>query len=70
MRANAPTPGLDSLLVNELDARRLLGGLCAKTMYNLRRSGELPAVKVGSRTMYDVVDLKAFIERQKGDGHV
>jgi hypothetical protein len=57
------------MLVNELEARTLLGGLSAKTMYNLRRDGLLPAVKIGSRTMYDVADLRAFIERRKGASH-
>jgi hypothetical protein len=54
------------LLIDEREARRLLGGLCAKTMYNLRRAGELPAVKIGTRTMYDLADLRRFVERQKG----
>jgi len=57
------------LLVDEREACRLLGGLCAKTMYNRRRAGALPAVKIGTRTMYDLADLRAFIERQKGGGH-
>ena len=37
----APTFG--PLLVDEREARRVLGGLCAKTMYNLRRSVSCPA---------------------------
>ena len=53
------------LLVDEPEARRLLGGLCAKSMYNLRRQG-LPFVKVGSRVMYVPSDLAAWIQRQKG----
>jgi hypothetical protein len=60
---------LAPMLIPEREARRLLGGLCAKTMYNLRRDGLLPAVKIGSRTMYDVADLRRFIDRQKGAGH-
>ena len=70
MTANPSATSVTPLLIDEPEARRLLGGLCAKTMYNLRRTGDLPAVKIGSRTMYDVADLKAFIERQKGGGHV
>ena len=66
--AAAPATSTPPLLVDEAQARRLLGGLCAKTMYNLRRSGELPFVKIGSRIMYDVADLKAFIERRKEVG--
>jgi hypothetical protein len=56
------------MLVDEREARRLLGGLCAKTMYNLRRTGDLAGVKIGSRIMYDVADLRRFIDRQKGAG--
>ncbi len=57
------------LLVNERQARQLLGGLCAKTMYNLRRSGEMPGVKIGSRILYEVADLRAFIAARKGAAH-
>jgi hypothetical protein len=56
------------MLVDEREASRLLGGLCAKTMFNLRRAGELRGVKIGSRTMYDPADLRAFVEHQKGAG--
>jgi predicted DNA-binding transcriptional regulator AlpA len=52
------------LLVNEVEARRLLGGLCAKTLYNLRREG-LPFVKIGSRVMYDPADLNKWIDSRK-----
>jgi hypothetical protein len=55
------------LLVNEREARQLLGGLCAKTMHNLRRSGELAGVSIGSRIVYDMADLRAFVERKKGE---
>jgi len=56
---------LAPLLVDEREARRLLGGLCAQTLYNLRRSAELPGVKIGSRIMYDLADLRTFIARAK-----
>jgi len=65
----ASAPALAPLLVNERQARQLLGGLCAKTLYNLRRAGELPGVKIGSRIMYDVADLRRFVDRRKGAGH-
>lgn len=60
-----PAEPLAPLLVAEPEARRLLGGLCAKTLYNLRRAGDLPGVKIGSRTMYDLCDLRAFVDRAK-----
>ena len=63
------TESLAPLLVDEREARRLLGGLSPKTMFNLRRRGDLTAVKIGSRVMYDVADLRRFIEHRKGAGH-
>ena len=64
-RPKAESSPLPPLLVDELEARRLLGGLCAKSMYNLRRQG-LPFVKVGSRVMYVPTELAAWVERQRG----
>jgi hypothetical protein len=65
MTANPSPQSLTPLLVDEPEARRMLGGLCAKSMYNLRRQG-LPFVKIGSRVMYVPADLAAWVERQKG----
>ncbi len=64
---SASTVSLPPFLVDDPQARRLLGGVCAKTMYNLRQAG-LPHVKIGSRVMYDVADLRAYIELRKGVG--
>jgi hypothetical protein len=66
---SAPAPMVAPMLVNEREARRLLGGLSAKTMFNLRRAGELATVKIGSRVMYDLAELRRFIERKKGGNH-
>ena len=63
-QAAAERSGSAPLLVDEREARRLLGGVCAKTMYNLRCQG-LPFVKIGSRVMYSPADLAAWIQRQK-----
>ena len=54
------------LLIDEREARRLLGNLCAKTMFNLRRSGALRSVKIGSRTFYRPEDLLAFVSARAG----
>ena len=64
-RPTAVSASPAALLVDEPDARRMLGGLCAKSMYNLRRQG-LPFVKIGSRVMYVPADLAGWVERQKG----
>jgi hypothetical protein len=69
MRGNSPAvQDAPPLLVDEQEARRLLGGLCLKTMYNLRRQG-LPFVKIGSRTMYSPFDLSRWVEEKKGASH-
>ena len=65
-RAEAEGQTLAPLLVDERDACRLLGGLSTKTLFNLRRAGALPFVKIGSRVMYDMAELRGFIERHKG----
>jgi len=71
MNADSPVaagsgPKLPPLLVDEREARRLLGNLCARTMYNLRRSGKLRGLKIGSRVLYSMDELRAFVSRQKG----
>jgi len=63
------SPPTAPLLVDEREARRLLGGLCAKTMYNLRQAGTLRAVKIGSRTLYDLADLQLFVNQRKEASH-
>lgn len=63
MRDTSP-PTVQPLLVDESEARRLMGGLCSKTLFNLRKHG-LPFVKIGARTMYDPRDLARWIEGRK-----
>lgn len=58
-------PALAPLLVDETEARRLLGGLCPKSMFNLRRYHGLPFVKLGNRVMYDPNDVADWIESRK-----
>jgi hypothetical protein len=59
------------LLVDEREARRLLGGVSAKSMFNWRRFEGLPFIKLGSRTMYCTVDLARWVvgRKQKGASH-
>lgn len=52
------------LLVDGHESGRLLG-VCPNTIDNLRRRGELPSVKIGSRRLFDVADLRRFIEARK-----
>jgi len=52
------------LLVDRLEAAQALG-VSPGTIDNLRRSGELPSVKIGTRRLFDVADLRRFIEERK-----
>lgn len=53
------------LLVDRREAGRLLG-VCGNTIDNLRRRGELPSVKIAARRLFDVADLRRFIDARKG----
>jgi hypothetical protein len=55
------------LLVDRREAARLLG-VSAGTVDNLRLRGELPSVKLLARRLYDVADLRRFIDARKGVG--
>jgi DNA-binding transcriptional MerR regulator len=57
-------PGTAPLLVDRREAGRLLG-VSPGTIDNLRTRGELPSVKLLSRRLYDVADLRRYIEAQK-----
>jgi predicted DNA-binding transcriptional regulator AlpA len=57
------------LLISERDAAKALG-LCAKSLYLLRRRGELPYVLVGSRVLYRPADLENWIAQRVQTGGV
>lgn len=66
MASNAPAPTtLAPMLVDRLQTAKLLG-ICPNTVTNLEKRGELIPVRIGTRVLYDVNDIKRFIERQKG----
>lgn len=59
------TPGAAPMLVDRREAGRLLG-VSPGTIDNLRTRGELPSVKLLSRRLFDVADLRRFIDARKG----
>jgi len=61
---SVPTP---KLLLTIREAAEALS-VCAKTVSNLTRRGELPVVRIGSAVRYDLADLQTFIDRRKGVG--
>lgn len=52
------------LLVDRREAAEALG-VSPGTIDNLRREGELPSVKIGARRLFDMADLRGFIEARK-----
>lgn len=58
---------LAPLLVDRLEAARLLG-VSPGTIDNLRLRGEFPSVKLLARRLFDVADLRHFIDSRKGVG--
>jgi hypothetical protein len=68
MAERANTPQVPLLLVPEREARRILGDLSAKTMFNYRRAGLLGYVQVGSRIMYEPAALERFVAERRQVG--
>lgn len=65
MASNANTPTTPApLLVDRREAGRLLG-VSPGTIDNLRLRGELPSVKIAARRLYDIADLRQYIEARK-----
>jgi excisionase family DNA binding protein len=64
---NAPSaaPRPSPLLVDRREAARLLG-VSPGTIDNLRTRGELPSVKLFARRLFDVADLRRYVEVRKG----
>jgi hypothetical protein len=58
------TISVEPLLVDRQEAARLLG-VSPGTIDNLRIRGELPSIKLLSRRLYDIGDLRHYIKSQK-----
>ena len=56
--------GLAPLLLSEREAARLLG-ISPRTLWQLRKDGEIPAVRINRCVRYDLTDLTRFIEKNK-----
>lgn len=53
------------MLVDRRETARILC-VCPNTITNLQRRGELIPVRIGTRVLFDVADLRRFIESRKG----
>lgn len=52
------------LLVDRREAARLLG-ISPTTLDNLRLNGEIPSIKIAARRLFDVADIREFINSRK-----
>lgn len=64
MPTNATSPSSVPLLIDRLEAARLLG-VSPGTIDNLRNKAGLPSIKLLGRRLYDVADLHAYINARK-----
>ena len=54
---------IEPLTVNAKEAARLLG-ICERTLRTLTKCGELPVVRIMTRVLYSVEDLREFIRQR------
>ncbi len=54
----------ERLLVSATEAARMLS-ISPRTLWSLTRDGEIPCVRVRHRVLYDLADLRAYIEVKK-----
>lgn len=57
-------PTFSPMLVDRREAARLLG-VSPGTIDNLRLRGELPSIKIAARRLFDMADLRRYVERRK-----
>ena len=57
----------DRLLVSQGEAARLLS-VSERTLYSMRKRGELNWVRIGPRVLYATEDLRHWIEHRKEGG--
>ncbi|HUU92559.1 MAG TPA: helix-turn-helix domain-containing protein [Phycisphaerae bacterium] len=56
------------LLLSAREGARALS-VSERTLWERTKTGEIPCVRIGRRVLYDVRDLVAYIDRQKGAQH-
>jgi excisionase family DNA binding protein len=56
---------MEKKLLNVHDASKMLGGLHIQTVYGMAQRGEIPAVRVGRRVLFEKADLSDWIESHR-----
>lgn len=63
----APTNSQAAWLVDSNRAAELLG-ISPRSLFELHATGKLPSLTIGRRRLFDLADLKAFVENAKKGG--
>jgi excisionase family DNA binding protein len=68
-RFGEPAPKVwgERRLISVAEARHQLGGIGHSTFYSLVKKGELPLVKIGSRSFVQSEELDDFVRRKRYD---
>lgn len=61
-------PASEALLVPEPEARRLLGGISRRKLALMVAAGEIPSAKIGTRRLFPIEGLKAYVASQTEGG--
>lgn len=56
--------GVSPLVLNVREAAKLLS-ISERTLFTITKRGEMPAVRIGSRVLYDPADLANYVQRRK-----
>jgi excisionase family DNA binding protein len=56
--------GGDRLLVSAREAAHMLG-ISQRMLYAMRKTGQLPCVRIGTRVLFSVAALRQWIEQQQ-----
>ena len=59
------TVSTEPALLDETEAAKFLGGVSAKHLFNLRRRGDLPFLRIGTRVMYSRQSLLRWIAERE-----
>ena len=63
-----PTSRPENHLLTSDEVKGRLGGISRMSLHRLVVAGQLPVVRIGSRTLFDPGDVDAFVKRAKQRG--
>jgi excisionase family DNA binding protein len=55
---------IEPLLISSMQAAKSLG-ICERQLFTMTKNGSIPCVRIGKRVLYDIQDLRQWIDQQK-----